>query len=216
MLFWKQCIVSHAGSTLTATESQIGVETSVAILKWELGVQGRPGSKFLSKSRKWGEKKLPDTSIFEFLILQHWHNRKIIGNVLFGFFNTNYIVPVSPCMSCWEKVLLKKPWTKRASCSNKYSVGAIMELFVSSLTFEGKLIVGKLSKTTLVLRRCMWSPDTAVSPRLSDLQQPFYHVNFTFVNLKEKMHNYIIEHIHHISRQSAANRGLLLKFGQRS
>lgn len=40
MLFWKQYVVSHTGGTLTAANSQIGGETSVAILNWHPGVQG--------------------------------------------------------------------------------------------------------------------------------------------------------------------------------
>lgn len=104
----------------------------------------------------------------------------------------------------------KSELLKQIFCSSYYGIFIYFLLFV----FEGKLI---LSKTMLVLGQCMWSPDTAVSPLLSDLQQPFYHLNFSSANLTEKWLNIGLKiYITSVGKESAANKRFFLKFGHRS
>lgn len=118
------------------------------------------------------------------------------------------MVSVWQCMSFWETVFYKqrlilfgvfKFLCKICIDNTIETVIQILEHFcLFLLIFEGKLILGKLGVSSATMhvfsRQCCQS---------SDLQQPFYHLNFCKSKGK-KLHKYRIENIHHISRQRIA------------
>lgn len=64
--------------------------------------------------------------------------------------------------STLKKTLNQTSWLlKQIFCSSYYGIVCFLLLI-----FEGKLIRGKFSKTTLVLGQRMWSPGAAESPCL--------------------------------------------------